>query len=313
MNGFSPYHNRHLVLVCLMQWLAAVTAAAVVAIGGATTGQAADWTDTRAAGPFVCRADFSLTPCQGLLGELAQLQADLVRTLRVPPAGEPIEVYLFHDQATYARYLGHCLPTAPYRRALYAKGRGPGRVFAYQSEQFAVDLRHECTHALLHAALGQVPLWLDEGLAGYFELPAAKRAFDNPHLGCIRSGAEQGFVPSLEALEKKDDPRDMGQAAYRDSWAWTHFMLHGPPAAHEALVAYLAELRGSGAGVPTPALKPEAQARFPERGSLTRASGFDSAAAAREVILPQALSTRLRQQIPDLHQRFLEHFQSWKR
>ena len=73
---------------------------------------AADWTDCRAAGPLVCRADFSLTPYEPLLAELAQLQLDLVRQLGVPPAAEPIEVYLFADQATYARYVRRCAPGA---------------------------------------------------------------------------------------------------------------------------------------------------------------------------------------------------------
>jgi hypothetical protein len=43
-------------------------------------------------------------------------------------------------------------------------------VFAYRGEDFETDLRHECTHALLNAALPVVPLWLDEGLAEYFEV-----------------------------------------------------------------------------------------------------------------------------------------------
>ena len=42
------------------------------------------------------------------------------------------------------------------------------------------DLRHELTHALLHGVLQDVPLWLDEGLAVYFELPPANEGV-NPH------------------------------------------------------------------------------------------------------------------------------------
>ena len=113
-------------------------------------------------------------------------------------------------------------------------------MFAYQGEQFEIDLRHECTHALLHAALPQVPLWLDEGLAVYFQLPARQRAYDNPHLGPVAQDARRGRVPSLEALEKAGGMADMGLAEYRGSWAWVHFMLHGPAAAHEELIAYLA-------------------------------------------------------------------------
>ena len=155
-----------------MPWSRLVAAlGAMLLAAAAVRCPGADWTDTRKAGPFTCRADFSLAAHDGLLGDLAQLQTDLTRSLGIAPAGEQIEVYLFHDQATYARYLGRYLPGVPYRRALYVKGNAPGRVFAYKGEQFEMDLRHECTHALLHAALPQVPLWLDEGLAVYFQLP----------------------------------------------------------------------------------------------------------------------------------------------
>ena len=44
-------------------------------------------------------------------------------------------------------------------------------------DHLRTDLRHELTHALLHGVLKDVPLWLDEGLAGFFELPPdARRA-----------------------------------------------------------------------------------------------------------------------------------------
>ena len=72
-------------------------------------------------------------------------------------------------------------PRVPYRRALFVKSGSRGRVFAYEHEDLAVDVRHESTHALLHASLPMVPLWLDEGLAEYFEVAESQRAFDHPH------------------------------------------------------------------------------------------------------------------------------------
>ena len=147
---------------------------ALIAVLGGT---AADWPDTRTTGPFVCRADFPLQDIEPLLNELSQLQIDLVHALGISPAKEIIQVYLFHDRQTYDRYMKEHFPNVPFRRAVYIKDGGPGRVFAYRSQQFDVDLRHECTHALLHASLKNIPLWLDEGLAGYFELPAEQRAW----------------------------------------------------------------------------------------------------------------------------------------
>ena len=241
---------------------ALVVAAASVAVAG--------WADTRTVGPFVCRADFSLADLQQSLADLAQLQTDLTRLLGLPPAQGSIELYLFHDKATYADYLNRYLPKVPYRRALYVKGRGPGRVFAYWSREFDEDLRHECVHALLHASLPMVPLWLDEGLAEYLEVPASQRLAGHRHLVPIRWNASLGKRANIEDLEKKGSFSELGQADYRDAWAWVHFMLHGPPAAKEELLAFLKDIHQ---GTP-----------------------------------PGALSARLRRRLPQLDQQYIVHF-----
>jgi hypothetical protein len=206
---------------------------------------------------------------------LARLQSDLVEMLRVRRAGEQIEVLLFRNEASYRDYLKRYLPTVPYRRALYVRRGGPGMVLAYRNGGLAVDLRHECTHALLHAALPVVPLWLDEGLAEYFEVPPIERAFDNTHLRGTRWNAMLGIVPKLEKMEGKGGLAEMGTKQYRDAWAWVHFMLHGSVEAHEELVGFLADI----------------QARTP----------------------PGQMSSRLRRQIPNLEKRFADHFKRWNR
>jgi hypothetical protein len=248
---------------------------ALPALGPVPACAAGDWIDGRLVGPFMCRADFPLGGLDSLFDELLQLHGDLVRQLEIPPASEPISLYLFHDQQTYARYLQQYFPGLPYRRALYVKQQGPGMVFAYWSRQFDVDLRHECTHALLHAMLPDIPLWLDEGLAGYFEVPAAQRAFDHPHLAAVRWDVHSGSIQKLEDLEKTADLSGMGQLEYRYAWAWVHFMLHGDPDAHATLVAYLADL---GRHAP-----------------------------------PTPLSIGLQQRVPEPTARFVAHFRAWKR
>jgi hypothetical protein len=240
----------------------------------ASSATAAEWPDTRTVGPFVCRADFSLQDIGPFLAELSQLQNDLVQALRIPPAREVVEIYLFHDQQTYERYLKQQFPNVPFRRAVYIKGNGPGRVFAYRSAQFDIDLRHECTHALLHASLKNIPLWLDEGLAGYFELPAEKRAFDNPHFGSIRWNVWLGTVPSLDHLEKCTEISKMGKSEYRDSWAWICFMLNGPAEAHDELIHYIYDL----------------QSQNP----------------------PDLLCERIKRGHPSLQQSFVSYFRKWK-
>jgi hypothetical protein len=208
-----------------------------------------------------------------MLSELARLQGDLVRSLGIQPARETIHLFLFHRESIYRGYIQQYFPEVPYRRALFIKDRGPGMVFAFVNREFAVDLRHESAHALMHAALPLVPLWLDEGLAEYFEVSAAQRLHHHPHLTKVRWGVRFGSIPRLERLEQIRDLDQMGQKEYQQAWAWVHFMLNGSGEAREELTNYLADI----------------QAHSP----------------------PGILSRRLRMRIPDLEQRFSRHFKTW--
>lgn len=233
------------------------------------------WTDSRSAGPFVCHANFPLDGLEPLFQELQGLQHDLIRSLGIRPDCETMELYLFRDETSYRSYVTKYLPQVPYRQALYVKIGNRGMVFAHQGKAFAVDLRHECTHALLHAALPLVPLWLDEGLAEYFEVPAADRPSANPYLGSVRWLSQLGLLPSLEKLQQKATLDQMGSSEYRASWAWIHFLLHGPEAAHQELLQYLGDIQD-------------------ERP-------------------PGLLATRLRQKLPNLDQQLAAHFRNWKK
>jgi hypothetical protein len=275
----KPRTHHYSISVCLL--------AAVACLAGARPAAAmVPWRDTRMIGPFLCHADFPLDGAEALLRDLGRLQTDLQNALGIQPPRESIEVYLFHDANTYARYLRRYFPEVPYRRALYMKGRGPGRVFAYWSPEFEVDLRHEATHALLHASLPSVPLWLDEGLAVYFEVPSTARANGSPRLPQVRASARLGLIPNLAALEQKDALAEMHEGEYRAAWAWVHFMLHGPPAAHQELVNYLAALNVPPQVPPQQQAQPQPQPPPP----------------------PMPLSARLQTAMPDVGSRFLQHY-----
>jgi hypothetical protein len=212
----------------------------------AASGQPGGWTDAREFGPFVCRSEFPLAEVQPLLEELGQLQADLVETLRIPPAEERVEVYFFRGKATYKQFLAAHFPKVGYRRALYVKDGGPGMVMAYRNPEFGNDLRHECTHALLHAVLPAVPLWLDEGLAKYFEVQRASRAYGHPYLSSLPWTVRLLGLSSVEDLERRSSVSEMGTSEYRAAWAWVHFLLHGSAEGRAELIRFVADLRSGG-------------------------------------------------------------------
>jgi hypothetical protein len=233
------------------------------------------WIDARQVGPFICQAAFPLREYDPLLAKLPDLEREIDRTLGLPPAREPIYVYLFSDAQSHRQYLHQHFPDVPYRRALFVKEGGLAAVYAYRQEQLDIDLRHECTHALLHANLPAVPLWLDEGLAEYFEVPESQRAFDHPHFGALRWNMRLGMVRSVADLEQRQELAQMGALDYHYAWAWTHFMLHGPDAAHVVLVDYLQDVRGGASA--------------------------------------DKFSDRLAKSMPDATDRMVQHFKHWDR
>jgi hypothetical protein len=168
------------------------------------------------------------------------------RELRLASANSLVQVYLFEDQAKYEAYMGANYPLLPARRAYFISPK-PGssddlQVYTWFGEHLRIDLRHELTHGLLHGVLKGVPLWLDEGLAGFFEQPPSTGGVNAEHLEKVRKGP---FQPDLARLEKIGKVQNMEKAEYREAWAWVHFMLRGEPGAKDVLLAYLQDLRTS--------------------------------------------------------------------
>jgi hypothetical protein len=212
---------------------------------------------------FVFFADFKLDADDPLFNELADLREQIYHELQLPPATTLIQVYLFEDRDRYDRFMHAGYPDLPRRRAFFvAQPRAVGGVdellvYTFKGDRIRQDLRHELTHALLHSTLKDVPLWLDEGLAEFFELPPGSDGLNQQHLELLRKGQ---FVPNLARLEKMHQVQDMSPAEYRESWAWVHLMLRGPADGKTALLSYLQQLRVTAAPGP---LQPRLTAALP--------------------------------------------------
>ncbi|MGE0376181.1 MAG: DUF1570 domain-containing protein [Planctomycetaceae bacterium] len=229
-----------------------------------------EWLEERTVDRFEVRSEFTLSDDRGraVLAELPRLRGDIETVLGVEADGQPIEVNLFAGRRSYQRFLAVRVPDAASRVALYVQGTDRGRVYVHRHYGFETDLRHECTHALLHNALPYVPMWLDEGFAEYFEVPAEKRAAGNPHLASVRRAMLLRWKPLLADLELLDNLNEMTANDYRDSWAWVHFMLHGPQEARQTLSNYLYDVR---MGNPAGLLSERLAAEVPDTGRhLTR-------------------------------------------
>jgi len=224
---------------------------ALLSVGLCSAATAAEWIDVRDVDIFRVRSEFDLSDSEGqaLLGEIRDLRPEVERLLQIKANSNPVEVNLFASRRSYQKFLAARVPDGAARAALYVKGTDMGRVYVHRHRGFVTDVRHECTHAILHNALPYVPLWLDEGLAEYFEAPAPLRARSNAHLKSVRWGARLRWQPDLERLEESRELSELTAEDYRDSWAWVHFLLHGPQEARQVLSNYLYDIRvGNPAG-----------------------------------------------------------------
>jgi len=200
------------------------------------------WAEMHKSGDFHCRSEFGLSSREKLYQELNALKRDVESTLAIDANGV-IQINFFRNRRSYMQFVGLRHPEGMQRRALFVKGPDAGRVYVYRQLSIETDVRHECTHAVIHNALPYLPLWLDEGLAEYFEVPARERTSSNPHLGRLKLYARFGWKPSLKKLEERDSLSNIKSADYRESWAWVHFMLHGPKSARAVLVRYIDDIQ----------------------------------------------------------------------
>ena len=201
----------------------------------------AQWQPVETTGIFQIRSEFPLNDREGqeIIRQLTELQKDVQRLLNLKPEDRPVEISLFKSKATYRAHLAQRVTEGVDRTALFVQGSDMGRVYVYRRWGFDVDLRHESTHAVLHNALPYVPMWLDEGLAEYFEVVPTQRSSDNPHLSSLKRSILFGWRPDLAKLEAAEDLDDMGVNEYREAWAWAHFMLHGPLEVRQVLSDFL--------------------------------------------------------------------------
>jgi hypothetical protein len=216
--------------------------------------------------PYVFSSDFEIDRDKPLFEELANLRDQVYHELRLTPGRSAVQVYLFANKERYDEYMHAAYPNLPARRAFFIQQQralgGTDELMVYTSwgERIQQDLRHELTHALLHSVIRDVPLWLDEGLAEYFELPPSEHGINASHVETLRRDCGVTYQPDLERLERMKDVNDMKGPEYREAWLWVHWMMQASPETKTVLLTYLQDLRK---GNPGP-LAPRMAAAYPK-------------------------------------------------
>ena len=202
-------------------------------------------------GQLVFHSDFAVASQHRLLEELIARRADLKGRLGLPVSDEPIHVYLFDDEEEFGTFVDLYHPEFPQRRAFFLETDTRLVVYAQWGDRVAEDLRHEIVHAYLHSAIPNLPLWLDEGLAEYFEVPRGLRGLNRDHLDQLSDRLEKGtWRPDAARLENLDRNLELTLDDYAESWAWVHLMLETPLEGQAILPTYLSDLRRHGSALP---------------------------------------------------------------
>jgi len=176
------------------------------------------------------------------VAEFAALREHVTAELQLPVSREPVHVYLFADADRYAEFFQAHFPQLPPRRAYFVQAGDRLNVYAQADQQQTRDLRHEVTHGFLHAVHPHLPIWLDEGLAEYYEVSPADDGWQPEYVRALDEWAAKGdWRPDLARLERLESVADMSGIDYAESWLWVYSCLHNEH--RETLRSYLQALR----------------------------------------------------------------------
>jgi hypothetical protein len=194
-------------------------------------------------GPFIIFSNLPMTDDPPAVRCLQALERDMNKRLNFRPRLDevPVEIYVLDDRNAFAHFLRFYFPELPPRRAFFLAQGSQRVVYTYSSPRLEEDLRHEASHALLRGSFGDLPLWLDEGLAEYFETDLAQPGAERERIDHFADDLAGGWSPSLPRLESLSDIRQMAPRDYREAWAWVHLFLNGSSSEKTILLTSLSQ------------------------------------------------------------------------
>ncbi|BAM02785.1 hypothetical protein PSMK_06260 [Phycisphaera mikurensis NBRC 102666] len=175
----------------------------------------------------------------------------------------PLDVYLFRHAAGYHAYLKSRGVAADHSGGMFFSGGPRGDALATwvsgrDPAATRAVLQHEGFHQFAAARLGQLPHWVNEGLAQYYEdAPLVNgRLFvgelNAERLAGVRSALIRGTAWPLPTLLRAEgrtwidllhrDP-DRSRTLYAQSWSLVYFLIHAENGRYrEAFLNYLRQL-----------------------------------------------------------------------
>jgi len=200
---------------------------------------------------LVIHSDFYIPSKHRLVEELKARRRDIAKQLLLPTSNEPLKVFIFQTEDQFKEFMSRTHPEFPNRRAFFFKNDTEMGIYAWWGRRVGEDLRHEVTHGYLHSVVPNLPLWLDEGLAEYYETARGSHGKNESHIFLLNEAfRRKEWKPDLLQLERLTDPASMTKLQYAESWLWIHLLLEGADARPKIVQDQLARWRMSAESSP---------------------------------------------------------------
>jgi len=178
-------------------------------------------------GPFIYATETPFGTAVETSRDLLALNSRLGRELGVQlPAGARVRIYILDTPGSFARYVQTHVPYLNnhdvQRNAIFILRNGVPHIFALRCETLAASLRHEFVHVILNQPSAKpLPVWLDEGLAQYYQGNRPDGWAEKP-ARLMEMQRQRNVLPDLKKLQQCAVMADMGPAQYAEAWWWTH-------------------------------------------------------------------------------------------
>ncbi|MFQ5732390.1 MAG: hypothetical protein ACE5KM_10615, partial [Planctomycetaceae bacterium] len=155
--------------------------------------------------------------------DLNALERRLKSDLGLPGVSGTVRIYVFQSHGAFSRYIRKHIPylTArdTQRNGLFLLRNGKAYIFLAQHKRLTESARHEFVHTVVNAAIRNPPVWVDEGLAMYYE--TAKPGTNRPHLRKrLEKARRRGHRANAVKLDSRKSMSQMTPLDYAESWAW---------------------------------------------------------------------------------------------
>jgi hypothetical protein len=201
---------------------------------------------------YVVRSDINERTCREIADHLeGALKRFGARLGAAPKSDRRFEVYVFSGESSYHRYI---------RRAWSGDGESTAGMYNPDLGQLLVwnvpdrrmlfeTVRHEGFHQYLDQVVEDAPIWLNEGLAVYFENAAFRRGpsreivLHPEHIETLTDGGVE-LLP-VEALLELSPPEFYAEPErnYAEAWALVHYLLNSTRANRGRVEELLEQLR----------------------------------------------------------------------